>query len=202
MKPDRWTRALSGLGRDISPAQETTLGRYLSWLAAEAIPAGAIGPGELGRLLDRHLVDSMLFLHGWEGERDPATIWDLGSGAGLPGIPLAILLPETGLRLIDRSGRRTDLMSRAVRILDLPNVNVERVDLEDLTGASPMIVSRATLSPEKMGALARRHLEPDGVAVLGGSWVNRPREVPAEWEIKEIPPDSLDRTVWLLIMRG
>jgi 16S rRNA (guanine527-N7)-methyltransferase len=174
----------------------------MSWLATEAIPAGAIGPGELDRLRDRHLIDSILFLQGWEGDRDPKTIWDLGSGAGLPGIPLAILLPDTRLRLIDRAGRRTDLMERAVRVLNLSNVSVDRVDLEDLTGRSQMIVSRATLSPEKLGPLARKHLEPDGVVVLGGSWVNRPRKVPAGWEIKEIFPDSLDRTVWLLIMRG
>lgn len=188
------------VGRSISPAQADKLTRYLTFLATEAIPAGGVGPGELHRLHDRHIGDALVFLHGWTAERDPENLWDLGSGAGLPGIPLAILLPETPARLVERSGRRADLLRRAVRILDLPNVEVIHTGMQELDGMAAMLVSRATLSPSDLDPFVRKHLAPGGTAVVGGSWVTAP-EVPPGWECKEIPPDPLDRPVWLLIMR-
>jgi 16S rRNA G527 N7-methylase RsmG len=190
------------LGRDLSPAQSDILLVYREWLDEEAIPAGALGPAERDRLDDRHIADSLLFLHGWDHDEDPESIWDLGSGAGLPGIPLAVLLPDTQVTLVDRSSRRSELMRRAVRILGLDNVEVEETEIEDLNGTTAMIVSRATLGPLRLDRVVRGHLDWNGMAVVGGSWVSPPTEVPPGWEIKEILPDSLDRTVWLLIMRG
>jgi len=172
------------------------------WLAEEAIPAGALGPAERDRIDDRHIADSLLFLHGWCRDEGPETIWDLGSGAGLPGIPLAVLLPDTRMRLVDRSRSRSVLLRRGVRVLGLDNVEVEESDVEDLTGTTSMIVSRASLDPVRLSPVVRDHLASGGVAVAGGSWVSRPREVPLGWEVKEIPADSLDRSIWLLIMRG
>lgn len=191
---------LAGLGRDISPAQEDLLHRYLVWLSEEAIPAGALGPAEADRLHDRHIADSLLFLHGWEQDLDPERMWDLGSGAGLPGIPLAVALPNTEVTLVDRSGRRVELMRRALRILDLPNVRVLQSDVEDVEGVTPLLVSRATISPQGLTGVVRRLVRPGGVAVVGGSWI-APPEPPTGWERKEIPRDPLDRSVWLLIMR-
>lgn len=188
--------------RDLSPAQAGLLLAYREWLGKEAIPTGALGPAEKDRLDDRHIADSLLFLHGWSRDEDPETIWDLGSGAGLPGIPLAVLLPDTRLKLVDRSRKRGALLRRVVRVLGLDNVEIEESDIGDLKGSAPMIVSRATMGPVRLHPVLREHLAPDGVAVLGGSWVSRPTEVPAGWEVKEIVSDSLDRAVWLLIMRG
>lgn len=185
---------------DISPGQETLLQQYQHWLAAEALPAGALGPGETDRLHERHLIDSLLFLHGWDRDSHPESVWDLGSGAGLPGIPLAIALSDTAVTLVDRSGRRADLARRAVHILDLGNVEVVQSDVNRLEGEVSMLVSRATLKPENATELVRRHLAVEGVAVLGGSWV-APPEIPRGWERKEITLDPLDRIVWLLIMR-
>ncbi len=202
MKPELWRQVVAELGRSLSPAQSDVLLAYRDWLAEEAIPAGALGPAERDRLDDRHIADSLLFLHGWSPDGDPETIWDLGSGAGLPGIPLAIVLSDTSLRLVERSRKRCVLLRRAVRVLGLDNVEVEETDVEAVTGTTPMMVSRASLGPNRLSPLVRDHLAPGGVAVTGGSWVSRPTEVPPGWEVKEIPPDSLDRSVWLLIMRG
>lgn len=202
VKHELWGELAQSLGRRLSPEQDTLLHRYTRWLLEEAIPAGAVGPDESHRLHDRHIADSLLFLHGWKRDLDPGQIWDLGSGAGLPGIPLAILLPETEVTLIDRSGRRIDLLKRVMRLLDLSNIVIQRRDIESLTGAASMIVSRATLGPERAGLLMKRHVAPDGVAVLGGSWLGRPRVISPDWEVEEIHLDSLDRSVWLLIMRA
>lgn len=199
MKPSLWERIGVYLDRAISPGQEAALRNYRNWLREEAIPAGGLGPDERGRLETRHVADSLLFYSGWPRSEPPARLWDLGSGVGLPGIPLAVLLPETEVTLVDRSGRRVDLARRAVRVLDLGNVTVKRGDIENLEGKAPMLVSRASISPDRLQPLMKRHVEPGGVAVVGGSWVGPPETL--GWEVQEIPPDLLDRTVWLLIMR-
>lgn len=202
MKRELWSQVAAESGRNLSPAQRDVLLAYRDWLAEEAIPAGALGPAERDRLDDRHIADSLFFLHGWSADGEPETIWDLGSGAGLPGIPLAILLPETRLRLVERSRHRSSLLRRAVRILGLDNVEIEETDIEAVTGTTPMIVARASLRPDRLSPVVREHLMPGGVAVTGGSWVSRPTQVPPGWEVKEIFPVSLDRSIWLLIMRG
>ncbi len=192
----KWTGVGDYTGHVIDPAQLALLAVYRDWLVAEALPAGGLGPAEAARIDQRHIADSLLFA---APMLEPELIWDLGSGVGLPGIPLAIIFPETSVILIDRSSRRGDLMKRAVRVLDLPNVRVEHGEIDHLKGFSPTIVSRASLPPEEMLKVASRHLDPGGLAIVGGSWAQKPT-VPG-WETWEIPPELLDHTVWLLIMR-
>jgi len=191
-----WTRVGDYTGHVIDSAQLALLSNYRDWLLSEALPAGGIGRAEGVRIDQRHIADSLLFAAPMV---EPEGMWDLGSGVGLPGIPLAILFPKTPVVLIDRSERRVELMKRAVRILDLPNVRVEHGEIDHLKGSSPTIVSRATLPPDEMLKVMRRHLDPGGMAIVGGSWKQKPTA--RGWEIMTIPPDVLDHTVWLLIMR-
>lgn len=171
--------------------------RYRAWLASEGFEAGAVGTDEPERLDRRHLGDSLLFAS--QFPQDSPMVWDLGSGSGLPGIPLAICLPDTDFVLIDRSRRRCQLMRRVVRILNLRNCHVEQTDIEDLDGSVEVIVSRASLPPDELGAVVGKNLSPGGVAVVAGSWRERPQF--EDWTTIEIPPDALDQTIWLLIMR-
>jgi 16S rRNA (guanine527-N7)-methyltransferase len=175
----------------------TKIALYRDWLLEEGHRAGGIGPCELTRLEQRHLADSLAFTAGLPAR--PSEVWDLGSGVGLPGIPLAIAFPEAEFTLIDRSGRRTDLLRRAVRILNLENCQVLQGDIADLTGRVPAIVSRASMPPAALAPVVGAHLEPGGVAVVGGSWHNRPEH--EGWQTLEIPAEVLDQPVWLLIMR-
>lgn len=195
MKPI-WARVAAELGLDLDATQDEKLSVYRRWLVEEALPAGAIGPGEIDRLDNRHLADSLLFALDLD---HPSLVLDLGSGAGLPGIPLAIALPRTRFLLVERSGRRVDGLKRVVRILDLGNCEVWKGDIKDLEIKTPALVSRASLSPVELIPVAKRLLLPGGVAVVGGSWVTRP-EHPG-WSTTEIVQDSLDHPVWLLIMR-
>lgn len=171
--------------------------RYGGWLGDEGQRAGGIGPSEWDRMESRHLGDSLLFAACLE--KPPTEIWDLGSGLGLPGIPLAIALPESRLLLVDRSRRRVDLMRRAIRILGLANCDVRQGEILDLKDRTDVIVSRASLPPPKLLPVVERHLEPGGMGVVAGSWRKRP-EFPG-WETEEIPSHVLDHPVWLLIMR-
>lgn len=189
-------RAAAWAGWDLSADQEDRLERFARWLEEEAIPAGAVGPGEVERLLPRHVADSLLFAAGWEGTEPPDSVIDLGSGAGLPGIPLAVLWPRAEVALLDRAGRRVRLARRAVRVLGLPNVTVEQADAAIWTGGPySMVVARATAEPEQVALWGRRLAAADGVVVIGGSWRAPP---PDSWgEVLVVPPEVLDRPIWL-----
>ncbi len=174
-----------------------SLGRYRDWLSQEAVVAGGIGPNEHDRLDTRHIADSLLFATPIDS--DVEQIIDLGSGVGLPGIPLAILFPEASVTLVDRSERRVDLMRRAIRLLGLENVQVDRSEITDLRQVYEVVVSRAVLTPATARGLMRPLIAKGGVGVLGGSWTNRPNH--PGWETREIRSEMLDQRLWLLIMR-
>jgi 16S rRNA (guanine527-N7)-methyltransferase len=176
-------------------AQIDTLERYRDWLVDEARPAGGIGPHEAPRVGERHILDSLLFASALD---DPGSVWDVGTGVGLPGVPLAVLLPETEFLLIDRSSRRTTLARRAVRILELGNVTVVNRDVRQMTGSTDAVVSRASMAPETLADWCLPHLHPGGVIVVGGSWVEPP--VVEGWAT--LSTSVLDREVWLLMMRA
>lgn len=197
MKPDLWKRAAAHTGFELSQRQLGALVTYRDWLLDEAVPAGGLGPAESDRVDRRHIADAFLFATPLEDP--PGSIADLGSGVGLPGIPLAILLPNTQLTLVDRAGKRADLLRRAVRILDLGNVEVRQMDIEAMDDEFDVIVSRATIPPFKMRDHADRLLMAGGTAILGGSWKEQP--VFQGWSAVEIPAEVLDRPVWILIMR-
>lgn len=187
------------MGRELSPHQRQLFERFGGWLATEALTAGGIGPNEPERLLTRHLADSLCFAGGWPHPEPPAAVIDLGSGVGLPGIPLGILWGETAVLLVDRSARRVGLSARAVRVLQLPNVTSLQADMTTPIRQGPMVVSRAAGNPSEAIEAVRGWLEPGGIGILGGSHRSRPRPV-AEEEIRDIPPEILDHPAWLRII--
>lgn len=195
VKPIQTAAGFSGVDLDMTMLQR--LQTYGDWLREEGIVAGAIGPAEADRIEGRHLADSLLFAS--QIPPTTRTIWDLGSGVGLPGIPLAITHPDIEFHLIDRSGRRTGLLRRVIRILDLANCSVQTAEIDRLTGEIEMIVTRATLPAEQMAMVGNRLLSPGGMVVMGGSWQERPEH--EDWQTIEIPAEVLDHTIWLLIMR-
>lgn len=184
------------MGRPLDPAQIESMATFRQWLVTEAVRAGGIGPNETDRVDARHISDSLLFSR---FIADTGEVWDLGSGVGLPGIPLAILLPSVDFVLIDRSARRVDLITRAIRVLQLENVEVRLGEIAALRGDVEHIVSRASLSPERLTTPVRTLLRPGGVAVVGGSW--RKPLMAEGWITEEVRVDALDRAVWFLMMR-
>jgi 16S rRNA (guanine(527)-N(7))-methyltransferase RsmG len=198
VKPDDvWRRCAQWGGIELDSDQIGLLVRYRRWLTEEASPAGALGPAEGDRIERRHIGDSLLFARCLP---DSGEVVDLGSGAGLPGIPLAVALPDLDLVLVDRSGRRADLLRRVTRILDLPNVQVTHGDITAVPGLARAIVSRATMSPDDAEKLLLPRVQPGGVVVLGGSWVSPPSS--PGWDTVEVPASILDQQVWLLMMRA
>ena len=203
-------RAAAFSGRSLTPAQEQQLLRYASWLTEEAIPAGGLGPREADRLWPRHIADSLTFAVAWEDS--PEEILDVGTGVGLPGIPLAILFPDTMVTLLDRGGRRIRLLHRAVRMLNLPNVVIAQGDAFAVADEWGGLTFRGSIPPPEAIGLTNRLLIPGSRAVLGLSTrperPERSRDLVApagalwlEGEVLEVPDEVLDGPSWLLIMR-
>ncbi len=205
-------RAADWSGHPLDPESAELLEDYSEWLRAEAIPAGGLGPGEHDRVWSRHVADSLLFAAGWR--RDPPTeVLDVGTGVGLPGIPLAVLWPETEVTLLDRGGRRIRLLRRIVRILGLQNVHIFQGDAFDVADEWSGVVYRGSVkAPESVG-LSARLLDVPGTAVLGLSRRAEPPDrardlvgvaaaLGLQAEIVGVPPTILDVPAWLLIMRA
>jgi 16S rRNA (guanine527-N7)-methyltransferase len=180
------------------------------WLIDEAIPAGGLGPREADRIWGRHIADSVAFSAAWPAA--PPEILDVGTGVGLPGIPLAILWPDTEVTVLDRGGRRIRLLTRAVRILGLENVRVAQGDVFDVADEWSGLVFRGSVkAPEAVG-LAGRLLGIPGTAVLGLSRREEPPDrtrdlvgvataLGLQAEVVGTPPEILDGPAWILIMR-
>lgn len=192
-------RAAEWAGLDLDPAQRRRLGAFAEWLRQEAIPAGGLGPNEGDRLEQRHIGDSLLFAGAWARPQPPADILDLGSGVGLPGIPLAIVWPGSEVRLLDRAGRRVQLARRAIRVLGLEQVQVVQGDGAFADLKAEMVVARAVAEPERVLEWVRQATRRPGLGVVGGSHREPPMAVRGE-EILAVPAEVLDHPVWLRIM--
>lgn len=98
---------------------------------------------------------------------------DLGSGAGLPGLVLAMMLPEAEVVLVEPMARRTAFLSECVREIGLGNVRMERARAEDLAGrlGADVVTSRAVASLDRLAELACGLARPGGLvlAIKGAS---------------------------------
>lgn len=118
-----------------------TIRQYVDILVSRGVDWGLIGPREIGRLWERHIVNSIALESLIpEGCR----VADVGSGAGLPGIPLAILRPDLEMTLIEPMLRRSNFLTEALDELGLDDrVTVVRGRAEDADLHVDVVVSRA-----------------------------------------------------------
>lgn len=175
----------------------TAIGRYGDWLGSEAAVAGGLGPEEVDRLDNRHLADSLAVAECWYPLR-PSSIADLGSGVGLPGIPLAILYPNAAVTLVDRSEARCRLLRRATRVLGLANATVIQADLDDLEGIFDVVVARGLAAPDRVLRSLHRLVAPGGYGVVFGS---RVEEVSVTgFSTREVGVGILEPVSWVLMM--
>jgi len=123
--------------------------RFAAMLREQGELRGLLGPREQSRLWERHLLNSAAVV-----QHLPRTgvITDVGSGAGLPGIVVAAMLPEAELVLIDPMERRTQWLEEVVAELGLSNVRVVRARAEELDGAleADAVTARAVAAMDKL----------------------------------------------------
>jgi len=142
---------------------------------------------EPGEMVTRHLLDSLAILPYVRG----ATLADLGSGAGLPGIPLAIAAPEREIMLVDSNGKKARFLREAVRRLELAHARVAEARVEAVQGTFECITARAFASLADMLAWGGHLLAP------GGTWLALKGRFPQD-ELSAVPPDfRIDEVVQL-----
>ena len=144
--------------------------RYAELLADAGVVRGLIGPREVPRLWDRHLLNCAVV-----GELIPegVAVADVGSGAGLPGLVLAIARPDLRLTLIEPLLRRTTFLDEVVVELGLANVEVMRARAEAVHGLRTfdVVTSRAVAALSKLLDWSMPLVAPAGalVAMKGSS---------------------------------
>ena len=134
--------------------------RYADLLASAGVERGLIGPREVPRLWKRHLLNCAVVV-----PRVPigASVADVGSGAGLPGLVWAIARPDLQVTLIEPLLRRTVFLEEAVDVLGLDQVTVVRSRAEDLTEQFDVVTARAVAPLEKLAAWCLPLVRPGGV---------------------------------------
>ena len=154
-----------------------------------------VARGDIAHLRERHTADSLALLP-WVAGR----LADVGAGAGLPGIPLAIARPGVPVVLIERSTRKCAFLRHAVVELDLSNVEVEARDASGyaVPDAFDTVTVRAVAPPAQAWDLVRHLLKPSGSALLqSGS-----RLAQSMFDGGEIVDEGAAGHGWVTVVRG
>ena len=95
---------------------------------------------------------------------EPKTkVLDIGTGGGLPGIPLAIFSPKTMFHLVDRKQKKIDVLRNIIIELDIKNVVVERIDAQDISNEYDFILNRAVSSTENILSISRNKIKTNSI---------------------------------------
>ena len=125
----------------------TQLSKFADILAQDGVRLGLIGPREVERIWDRHILNCAALT---ELIEDGQSIIDIGSGAGLPGVVLAILKPNSKVTLIEPMQRRTDFLTQVKADLGLTNVEIIRGRAEGQNVTAQIVTSRAVAPLDKL----------------------------------------------------
>ena len=139
--------------------------RYAGWLAGPGVERGLLGPREVDRIWPRHMLNCAVL--------EPylpagGSTCDLGSGAGLPGLVLALLRPAQPIVLLEPLLRRATFLEEVLVDLDLPAVTVVRARAEEYGRQHPehaTVVARAVAPLDRLVGWAWPLLRPGGVLV-------------------------------------
>jgi len=175
---------MSDVSRETSglfPAERLALAeRFAELLATDGVERGLIGPREAPRLWDRHLLNCAMLA---EVVPPDVGVADLGSGAGLPGLVLAIARPDLRITLVEPLERRTTFLLEVVEALSLDRVEVVRGRAETLHGTRvfDVVTSRALAPLDRLLAWSMPLVAPHGVllAMKGRSLEDEIRDAAA-----------------------
>lgn len=189
------TRASGILGRELTETELHMFSKYLQLLRKWQKVQRLIGSAEPGWIVDRLFLDSLMFLQILPPEIE--SICDVGSGAGLPGIPMKIVKPDLHVTLIESRQRRVSFLSEAIRVLGLGNAAVLAIRVED---APPSIrrsfeaaVLRCAGSVDEMVPVVSGLVAPGGLIVCSGPPERRPLSWGGEWREAHDPVGRKER---------
>lgn len=163
MEPHSISRLQQGCNQlklSVDPRQQQLLVDYLALLSKWNQTYNLTAIRDEGQMVTRHLLDSLAIAGHVTGQR----LIDVGTGAGLPGIPLAIVFPQRELHLLDSNGKKTRFLFQVKTTLGLDNMVIHQARVETFRAAEPFdaVLSRAFASLPDMVRDCRHLLAPGG----------------------------------------
>ena len=183
---DALQSGLEQLGLDL--ALQAPLRAYLALLARWNRAYNLTAIRDPAEMVGKHVLDS-LSMHAFVGA---GTLADLGTGAGLPGIPLALAHPQLQVTLVEANGKKARFLREAVRTLALGNVRVveSRIEAVAEPGHHDAITARALANLPLILQLGGHLLKPDGrlLAMKGAHPAAEIAALPAGWRLEAVHP--------------
>ena len=183
---DELEAGLAALG--LAPALAGPLLAYLALLDRWNRTYNLTAIRDPREMVAKHLLDS-LAMHPFAGD---GALADLGTGAGLPGIPLAIAHPALQVTLVESNGKKARFLREAVRTLKLPNARVAeaRIEALDMPGMFDAITARALATLPLILQLGGHLLKPEGklLAMKGAVPADEIAALPPGWQVARIEP--------------
>lgn len=182
---DKIKQGSDALGLTLSDEQCEKLAAYIALLDKWNKVYNLTSVRDPQEMISRHLLDSLAILPYLEGD----TLLDVGSGGGLPGIPIAIVKPEIAVTLLDSNSKKTRFLQQAKAELGLTNVNVvhARIEQADLPTFS-IVTARAFSTITDILDLAGRHCDDAGYLLLmkGVFPQQELDDVTGEYDVKDV----------------
>lgn len=156
------------LPHPLAPEQLAQVAQYLNLLVKWNAKTNLTAVRAPEEMVTRHFGESFFAASQLIAQETPQAAFDLGSGAGFPGVPLAIYAPEVRVTLIEAQNKKATFLKEVARTLGLQNVTVHAARAEDLAGKSGanLVTMRAVEKFTESAALALRLLQPEGRLAL------------------------------------
>jgi len=194
------------LGVALPDGGAAKLAAYLELLAKWNRTFNLTAIREPERMVTHHALDSLAIVPALPSRA--IRVLDVGSGGGLPGIPIAIARPDAEVVMIDSSGKKATFLAQAAIELPLANASSVASRVEDYAPARPfdVVVSRAFSDLATFVRLARKHVAPDGMlyAMKGVHPDEELAELPDDVEViaeRKLDVPGLDGTRHLIVMK-
>jgi 16S rRNA (guanine527-N7)-methyltransferase len=176
---------VEALGLALPPEAQPRLIEYLALLQKWNRTYNLTAVREASKMVNQHLLDCLSVVP----QVKAATLLDVGSGAGLPGIPLAVAAPKMQVTLLESNHKKAAFLQQAKLELKLDNIAVtcERVETWQPGRKFEMVISRAFSDLAEFIKLAGRHVAPGGVlAAMKGIYPHEEiAQLPAGWRLRE-----------------
>ena len=156
---------------DLSPSEKTRFQKLIDLLPRLNDKVNVISRKDIGSLEEKHILHSLSIAKKFQFTSQHKIV-DVGTGGGFPGIPLAILFPDTPFTLVDSIEKKIGLVNELLSHLELQNVATRRGRMEELKLKADYVVSRAVASLPKLDQWTRHAISKGGPGGRAGGLIS------------------------------